>query len=272
MKMSLKQQNLGIHDPNELKLSDQEYIPFYLRKSIVSILRSGNAFLNESLRVTQGASIGQILIQGNEKTSMPMYSFEKLPENINEQQIILVDSILEIGASASMALRILQKYGVKEENIIFLTLVSCEQGLNKVFKEFPNIKIITAQFNPKLINDVSYCASGIEDFGDRYFGTVKKLTCAERFDMPYLYMQHINYYYEINIFLTILKAYKFYSSLRIKLRQGEFKLYYNLTKQAIILYILPKMFIQQSKHQPKQKTQIYDKQEIEISKDLQFFD
>ncbi|CAD8057241.1 unnamed protein product [Paramecium primaurelia] len=165
----VKQSPLGFYDANEVKFSDQEIC-------IVSILRSGNAFLNEALRVISGASIGQILIQRNEETSMPKYFFEKLPENINEQQIILVDPMLGTGGSASMALKILKNYGVKEENIIFLTLVSCEQGLNKVFKEHPNIRIITAQVDPILIKESNYLAPGIGDFGDRYFGTVKKHT------------------------------------------------------------------------------------------------
>ncbi|CAD8149831.1 unnamed protein product [Paramecium pentaurelia] len=172
-KNSIKQSPLGFYDANQVKFSDQEIC-------IVSILRSGNAFLNEALKVIQGASIGQILIQRNEETSMPKYFFEKLPENINEQQIILVDPMLGTGGSASMALKILQNYGVKQENIIFLNLVSCEQGLNKVFKEYPKIKIITAQVDPILIKEINYLAPGIGDFGDRYFGTVKKHTRAEQ--------------------------------------------------------------------------------------------
>ncbi|CAD8067332.1 unnamed protein product [Paramecium sonneborni] len=170
-KKQIKQSPLGFYESNEVKYNEEEIC-------IVSILRSGNAFLNEGLRVISGASIGQILIQRNEETSMPKYFFEKLPEDINEQQIILVDPMLGTGGSASMALKVLQTNGVKEENIIFLTLVSCEQGLNKVFKEFPNIKIITAQVDPVLIQNINYLAPGIGDFGDRYFGTVKKNKCG----------------------------------------------------------------------------------------------
>ncbi|CAD8063426.1 unnamed protein product [Paramecium sonneborni] len=168
-KKYVKQSPLGLYEANEVKYDDEEIC-------IVSILRSGNAFLNEGLKVICGASIGQILIQRNEETSMPKYYFEKLPEDINQQQIILVDPMLASGGSASMALQLLLNKGVKQENIIFLTLVSCEQGLNKVFQQFPNIKIITAQVDPILLKDINYLAPGIGDFGDRYFGTIKKNT------------------------------------------------------------------------------------------------
>ncbi|CAK94149.1 unnamed protein product (macronuclear) [Paramecium tetraurelia] len=165
-KKHVKQSPLGYYDAHELKFSDEEIC-------FVSILRSGNAFLIEALKIMTGASIGQILIQRNEETSQPSYFFQKLPKNIKDQQVILVDPMLATGGSASMALKILKNHGVKEENITFLTLVSCEQGLSKLFSEHPKIKIITAQVDPILLQDINYLAPGIGDFGDRYFGTVK---------------------------------------------------------------------------------------------------
>ncbi|CAD8116833.1 unnamed protein product [Paramecium primaurelia] len=159
-KNSIKLSPLGFYDANQVKFSDEEIC-------IVSILRCGNAFLNEALKVIQGASIGQYCFKEMKKHQCQSIFFEKLPKTIYEQQIILVDPMLGTGGSVSMALKILQNY------------VSCEQGLKKVFTEYPNIKIIIAQVDPILIKEINYLTPGIGDFGDRYFGTVKKHTRAE---------------------------------------------------------------------------------------------
>ncbi|CAD8089959.1 unnamed protein product [Paramecium primaurelia] len=166
-KKHVKQSPLGYYDAHEVKFQDEEIC-------FVSILRSGNAFLFEGLKAVSGASIGQILIQRNEDTALPSYLFQKLPANIKDQQVILMDPMLATGNSATLALRILKNQGVKQENITFLTLVSCEQGIEKLFREFPKMKIITAQVDPILLKDFNYLAPGIGNFGDRYFGTIKK--------------------------------------------------------------------------------------------------
>jgi len=80
--------------------------------------------------------------------------------------------MLATGGSAITAIKVLKNHGVKEENIMFLNLIACEEGISKVMNHYPQIKIITAQIDPILVESTKYLAPGIGDFGDRYFGTV----------------------------------------------------------------------------------------------------
>lgn len=81
---------MGSYQSNELKYKDEEYIILLKKKHsycIVSILRSGNAFLPEIFKLLPGASVGQILIQRDEKTSEPILFYAKFPEDISKKQV-----------------------------------------------------------------------------------------------------------------------------------------------------------------------------------------
>lgn len=125
------------------------------------------------MEILPGASIGQILIQRNEETAIPSHFYSKLPKDIGSKQILLVDPMLGTGGSASMAITILKKHGVKEENILFLNVIACEEGIAKLATDHSKVKIITSHVDPVLLKDKKYIVPGIGDFGDRYFGTEK---------------------------------------------------------------------------------------------------
>jgi len=138
----------------------------------ISILRSGNAMVDDLLRIIPDIKVGNILVQRNDDSveKEPIFYFEKLPLNIQENRILLLVPLLASGGSASMCIKSLLNKGVREENIIFINLISCEEGIKNLFAKFPKIKIISANCDPILL-PIKYIAPGLGDFGDRYYGT-----------------------------------------------------------------------------------------------------
>lgn len=138
----------------------------------VSILRSGDAILDELLNILPDVKIGKILVQRNEESNEKeaIYFFEKLPQNCSESKVILVDPMIATGGSAIASIEILLKKGMKEENILFVNIISCEEGIKNLFSKYPKVKMITGVIDPELLS-IKYIAPGLGDFGDRYYGT-----------------------------------------------------------------------------------------------------
>jgi len=138
----------------------------------ISILRSGNSMTDEILNIAPGISIGTVMIQRDETTEkkLPIFFFEKLPGNLDNKKLLVMDPMLATGGSASATINILMRRGVKATDIIFVNLISCEEGIENLFKQFPGIRIVTALVDPYLLPN-KYIAPGIGDFGDRYYGT-----------------------------------------------------------------------------------------------------
>lgn len=138
----------------------------------VSILRSGNSMIDELMEIIPEISVGNVLVQRDEKTELktPIYFFDKLPAELKNKKVFLVDPLLATGGSALAVINILVNKGIKSEDIVFLNIISCEIGLNAIFKEYPHIKVITASIDPVLMPN-KYIAPGIGDFGDRFYGT-----------------------------------------------------------------------------------------------------
>lgn len=138
----------------------------------ISIVRAGDCLLNAVRRAVPGCSVGKILIQRDEtdpeKRAILLYV--KLPDDIAQKQVILVDPMLATGGSACKAIGELIRKGVPEENILFLNVVCCPEGLRRLAKEFPHIHVVTAAVDSGL-DDQKYIVPGIGDYGDRYFGT-----------------------------------------------------------------------------------------------------
>eukprot|EP00597_Dinobryon_sp_UTEXLB2267_P002423 CAMPEP_0170081442 /NCGR_PEP_ID=MMETSP0019_2-20121128/17304_1 /TAXON_ID=98059 /ORGANISM="Dinobryon sp., Strain UTEXLB2267" /LENGTH=177 /DNA_ID=CAMNT_0010295865 /DNA_START=104 /DNA_END=637 /DNA_ORIENTATION=- len=136
----------------------------------VSIIRAGDSMLDVFMGIVPEASVGKILIQRNEETTLPMLYYSKLPPSIASKKVVLLDPMLGTGGSAKCAVKVLLDSGVKEENIHFFTVVSCPQGLNAVSTAYPSITIVTAMMDEGL-NEKAYIVPGLGDFGDRFFGT-----------------------------------------------------------------------------------------------------
>jgi uracil phosphoribosyltransferase len=141
----------------------------------VSIMRAGES-MEQALRDTcRGIKIGKVLIQRREdsedKAPDERFNYAKLPTDIRERWVLLLDPMLATGGSASKAIDLLIRgHGVREDRIIFLNVVSCPEGLRALAQRFPRVRIVTSAVDNGL-NEHKYILPGLGDFGDRYFGT-----------------------------------------------------------------------------------------------------
>ncbi|XP_029194511.1 uridine-cytidine kinase-like 1 isoform X2 [Acropora millepora] len=136
----------------------------------VSILRAGETMEPALESVVKDIRVGKILIQTNEYTSEPELHYHRLPKGINDDHVLLMDATVATGAAALMAIRVLLDHDVKEENILFLSLIAAESGVHTIAYAYPKVKIVTAAVDPE-VNDKFHIIPGIGNFGDRYFGT-----------------------------------------------------------------------------------------------------
>ncbi|MDI6737069.1 MAG: uracil phosphoribosyltransferase [Nanoarchaeota archaeon] len=136
----------------------------------VSIVRSGEAMEKAARDICQKIRIGKILIQRDEETAKPIHFYSKLPKDIAERYVLLLDPMLATGGSAKKAVEILKEKRVKEEKIIFVSLISCPEGIKAFTEAFPKVKVVTGVID-KSLNGKAYILPGLGDFGDRYFGT-----------------------------------------------------------------------------------------------------
>lgn len=135
---------------------------------IVPILRAGLGMLEGMSRLLPEASVGHIGLYRDEETLRPVTYFCRLPVNLSEAQVVLVDPMLATGRSASEAVALLKAQGAKR--IQFICLLACPPGLEQLCSAHPDVEIITAALDPEL-NDSGYIVPGLGDAGDRYFGT-----------------------------------------------------------------------------------------------------
>ncbi|KAG5529996.1 hypothetical protein RHGRI_030386 [Rhododendron griersonianum] len=144
-------------------------VDFCKRLCGVSVIRSGESMENALRACCKGIKIGKILIH-REGDNGQQLIYEKLPNDISDRHVLLLDPILGTGNSAVQAISLLVKKGVPESNIIFLNLISAPQGVHVVCKRFPRIKIVTSEIEVGLNKDFRV-VPGMGEFGDRYFGT-----------------------------------------------------------------------------------------------------
>ena len=138
--------------------------------AIVPILRAGLGMVDGLLALVPVAKVGHIGMYRDPDTHLPVEYYCKMPADIEERIVILVDPMLATGGSASDALTLLKhKYGCK--NIKFMCLVACPEGVKKVQEDHPDIDIYTAALDEKL-NEHAYIVPGLGDAGDRIFGTL----------------------------------------------------------------------------------------------------
>merc|ERR1711990_1204786 len=138
----------------------------------VSIIRAGDSMLEAVRSLVPGISVGKILIQRDEesKEKLPRMYYEKYPPNIERKKILLCDPMLATGGSAAMAIISLLAKGVKEEKIVFVNVIACPEGIERLTTDFPKVKIVTGMIDPSL-NENKYIVPGLGDYGDRFFAT-----------------------------------------------------------------------------------------------------
>ena len=136
----------------------------------VSIIRAGDSLLECFLNIVPEAAVGKILIQRNEETAEPVLFYDKLPP-LENKQVMLLDPMLATGGSAMCAIDVLINKGAKEENILFVNVVCCPEGLKNLSTKFPKIKVVTACID-ECLNEKKYIMPGLGDYGDRFFNSV----------------------------------------------------------------------------------------------------
>jgi len=134
----------------------------------VSILRAGNGILDGVLSVVPGARVGHIGLYRDPKTLQAVEYYFKMPKNMEERDIIVVDPMLATGNSAAAAISRLKE--CKPKLIKFLCLLAVPQGINTLHAAHPDVEIFTAAIDREL-NDHGYILPGLGDAGDRIFGT-----------------------------------------------------------------------------------------------------
>jgi uracil phosphoribosyltransferase len=137
---------------------------------IVPILRAGLGMLEGILRLIPNAKVGHVGLYRDEETLEPVEYFCKLPDDLAERDILLLDPMLATGGSAAAAIHLLEKKGAKPEQIRFLCLLASPEGLERLSKAYPEVAIYTAAVDDRL-DDNGYIRPGLGDAGDRIFGT-----------------------------------------------------------------------------------------------------
>jgi uracil phosphoribosyltransferase len=138
--------------------------------AIVPILRAGIGMVDGLLNLVPAAKVGHIGMYRDEETLQPVEYLVKLPEDIDQRQIFVVDPMLATGGSAILAIDSLKSRGVRGENIKFVNLVAAPEGVKALQEAHPDVDIFTAALDEKL-NEHGYIVPGLGDAGDRLFGT-----------------------------------------------------------------------------------------------------
>jgi len=138
------------------------------KMAVVPILRAGLGMVDGVLNLIPAAKVGHIGLYRDEETLQPVEYFCKLPQDIAERDIIVVDPMLATGGSAIDALTMLKKRGAK--NLKLMCLVGAPEGIEAVQKAHDDVDIYLASIDEKL-NEHGYIVPGLGDAGDRLFGT-----------------------------------------------------------------------------------------------------
>jgi uracil phosphoribosyltransferase len=135
---------------------------------LVSILRAGNGILDGMLDLMPSARVGHIGIYRQPRTLQAIEYYLKLPEDLAERDVIVVDPMLATGNSAVAAISRLVE--LKARSIKFVCLVAAPEGIEKLHRIFPGVTIVTAALD-RCLDEHGYILPGLGDAGDRLFGT-----------------------------------------------------------------------------------------------------
>ncbi|MCW6653493.1 uracil phosphoribosyltransferase [Aerococcaceae bacterium NML191292] len=139
--------------------------------AIIPILRAGLGMVDGILDLVPAARVGHIGMYRDHDTLEPVEYFSKLPQDVSDRQLFVVDPMLATGGSAIAALDLLiEKYNVTPENITFVCLVAAPEGVKALQEAHPEVDIYMAALD-ECLNEKGYILPGLGDAGDRIFGT-----------------------------------------------------------------------------------------------------
>lgn len=136
--------------------------------ALISILRAGNGLLDGILELIPAARVGFIGLYRDPETLQPVKYYYKVPDQLDERIVIVVDPMLATGNSSVAAIDLLKQSGAK--HIRFLCLLAAPEGVARMKEAHPDVPIVTAAVDSHL-NDHGYIVPGLGDAGDRMFGT-----------------------------------------------------------------------------------------------------
>ena len=136
--------------------------------AIVPVLRAGLGMVDSMVALIPSAKIGHIGLYRDPETHKPVEYYCKLPDDIGNRQVFVVDPMLATGGSAIAAIDFLKQHGCKQ--IIMMNIIGCPEGVKAVTEAHPDVDIYLAALDEKL-NDRAYIVPGLGDAGDRIFGT-----------------------------------------------------------------------------------------------------
>ena len=136
--------------------------------AIVPILRAGLGMVDAMVDLIPSAKIGHIGLYRDPETHKPVEYYCKLPDDIGNRQVFVVDPMLATGGSAIAAIDFLKQHGCK--HITMMNILGCPEGVAAVQAAHPDVEIYLAAMDEKL-NDHAYILPGLGDAGDRLFGT-----------------------------------------------------------------------------------------------------
>lgn len=149
---------------------DYEGVRFDGKICAVPILRAGLSMEKAVRQVCGNIRLGHVLIQRDEATAQPIFIYKKLPRDIHHRYVLILDPMLATGGSVLSTIDVLIAAGVPDDKIVFVNLVSCWEGVARVFESYPRVRVVTAEVDPTL-DARKYIEPGLGDFGDRYMGT-----------------------------------------------------------------------------------------------------
>ena len=136
--------------------------------AIVPILRAGLGMVDAMVDLIPSAKIGHIGLYRDPETHEPVEYYCKLPEDVGNRVVFVVDPMLATGGSAIAAIDFLKQHGCK--SIIMMNIIGCPEGVKAVTEAHPDVDLYIASIDEKL-NDHAYIIPGLGDAGDRIFGT-----------------------------------------------------------------------------------------------------
>lgn len=136
--------------------------------AFVPILRAGLGMIDGVLALVPNAKVGHVGVYRDHETLKPVEYYCKLPQDINEREVIVVDPMLATGGSAIDSISLIKRENPK--NIKFMCICAAPEGLNALQQAHPDVKIYCAGLD-KSLNDKGYIIPGLGDAGDRIFGT-----------------------------------------------------------------------------------------------------